>query len=213
MSTKDDDTLASRVAYDVLFVLFFILALIGSCNTYFALKIQKFKNRSILIFYISSMSVIMLRILLFTDQWLNYPWNYYVILLITLPTFMYLITGLSQVMLSVGCTIKYRIKDLNENPDLTPEQKKTGKQKNLLVLTILYTMIAALMLCIVVLFCVWAGYCSIRDGEDVLYCNFISSSTLTLLCAILNLVVWVLLVAATLTFYYQIKGRYNIKSF
>ena len=109
MSTKDDDTLASIVAYDVLFVLFFILALIGSCNTYFALKIQKFKNRSILIFYISSMSVIMLRILLFTDQWLNYPWNYYVILLITLPTFMYLITGLSQVMLSVGCTIKYRI--------------------------------------------------------------------------------------------------------
>ena len=55
-------------------------------------------------------------------------------------------------MLSVGCTIKYRIKDVNENPDLTPEQKKTGKLKNLLVLTILYTMIAALMLCIVVLF-------------------------------------------------------------
>jgi hypothetical protein len=76
------------------------------------------------------MSVIILRILLFTDQWQNYSWNYYVILLITLPTFMYLITGLSQVMLSVGCIIKYRDLSLDENPDLTPEQKKTGKLKN-----------------------------------------------------------------------------------
>jgi len=212
MSAKDDKTKASKVAYDILFALFLILALMGICNTYLALKTNKFNNRAILIFYASSILVIMLRVVLFTDQWVDYSWNLYVILLITLPTFMYLITGLSQVMLSVGCTIKYRDKNLDENSDLTPKQRRASKQKNKLVLTVLYAIIAVLMLSIVVLFLFWALYCSIRNGEDVTGCNFLRSSTLTLLCAILNLFVWALLFAATLTFYCQIKGRYNIRS-
>jgi hypothetical protein len=71
-------------------------------------------------------------------------------------------------------------------------------------------MIAALMLGIVVAFCCWAGYCTKNDGY---YCNFKKATSLTLEVAIFNLIVWALLVIATLTFYYQIKGRYSIKSF
>jgi len=209
-SIKDDDSRDGRVVYDILFVIFFVLAVMGTCNIYFALKTLKFKNKSILIFYISSMAVIVLRILLFTDQWQNYPWSYYVILLITLPTFLYLITGLSQVMLSVGCIIKYRELSLDENDDLSPEQKRTAHQKNKLILTILYTSIATLMLVIVVAFCGWAGYCTINDG---IHCTFKKAASLTLEIAVFNLIVWALLVAATLSFYDQIKRRFNGKSF
>jgi len=71
------------------------LFVMGICNIYFATKTLKFKNNVLLAFYVSSMAVIVLRILLFTDQWANYDDTKYVILLITLPTYLYLITGLS----------------------------------------------------------------------------------------------------------------------
>ena len=113
-------------------------------------------------------------------------------------------------MLSVGCIIKYRDLSLDENPDLTPEQKRTAQQKNKLILTVLYVVIAVMMLSTVVFFCCWAGYCTIEDGSR---CTFTKAASLTLEIAIFNLVVWALLVLATLSFYDQIKGRFNGKSF
>jgi hypothetical protein len=64
---KDDDSRDGKIAYDTLFVMFLVLAVMGTCNIYFAIKTCKFKNKSILTFYISSMAVIVLRIVLFTD--------------------------------------------------------------------------------------------------------------------------------------------------
>ena len=64
---KDDDSRDGKIAYDTLFIMFLVLAVIGTCNIYFAIKTCKFKNKSILTFYISSMAVIVLRIVLFTD--------------------------------------------------------------------------------------------------------------------------------------------------
>jgi len=72
MGSKDDDTPATKIAYDVLFALFLVLAVIGIYNTYLAFKTNKFKNKAILIFYMSSILVIILRVVLFTDQWTNY---------------------------------------------------------------------------------------------------------------------------------------------
>jgi len=116
-------------------------------------------------------------------------------LLITLPTYLYLITGLSQVMLSVGCVIKYKNLSNNENPDLTPDQKRLAREKNKLVLTILYIGIFLLMLGIIIFFCAWAGYCSEANGSR---CTFTKPASTTLVVAIFNLVVWALLVVATL---------------
>lgn len=42
------------------------------------------------------------------DQWVNYPINVYVVMLVSMPTYLYLITGMSQVMLSVECIVKYK---------------------------------------------------------------------------------------------------------
>ena len=98
-------------------------------------------------------------------------------------------------MLSVGCIIKYKNLSNNENPDLTPDQKKSLFEKNKLVLTVLYVAISVLMLGIVVFFCAWAGYCSEANGSR---CTFDKPASTTLVVAIFNLVVWVLLVVATL---------------
>jgi hypothetical protein len=73
------------------------------------------KSKSILIFYVSSLTVIFLRVLLFTDQFINYPWRFYVIMLITMPTFIYLITGLSQVMCSFEIIMKFKNLETNES--------------------------------------------------------------------------------------------------
>ena len=55
---------------------------------------QKFR-RPIVAFYASSVIVILLRVILFMDQWLDYPDNIYVILLVSMPAYLYLITGMS----------------------------------------------------------------------------------------------------------------------
>ena len=56
------------------------------------------------------------------------------------------------------------------------------------------------MLGIVVAFCCWAGYCT--KNSDGYRCQFNKAASLTLEIAIFNLIVWALLVIATLTFYY-----------
>ena len=91
------------------------LAVLGVHNAIRAYQMGKFKCKSILIFYVSSIVVIFLRIMLFTDQFIDYTWNFYVIFLITMPTFVYLITGLSQVMCSFELIIKFKNLEINES--------------------------------------------------------------------------------------------------
>jgi len=64
---KDDETEAGKITYDIMFVMFLALAVMGTCNIYFAIKTSRFKNKAILAFYVSSMAVIVFRIVLFTD--------------------------------------------------------------------------------------------------------------------------------------------------
>ncbi len=92
---KDDYSLQGTIVYYILFMCFVGLAVLGVHNSIRAYRMGKFKCKSILIFYVSSIVVIFLRVMLFTDQFIDYTWNFYVIFLITMPTFVYLITGLS----------------------------------------------------------------------------------------------------------------------
>ena len=87
-----------------MFVLLFIL---GSTNVWLLNRLSKFR-KPILSFYASSLAVVLFRIILFMDQWVNYPINVYVVMLVSMPTYLYLITGMSQVMLSVECIVKYK---------------------------------------------------------------------------------------------------------
>lgn len=116
---KDDYSLQGTIVYYILFTCFIALAALGVHNTVRAYRMGKFKCKSILIFYVSSLTVIFLRIMLFTDQFINYTWNFYVIFLITMPTFIYLVTGLSQVMCSFELIIKFKNLEINESVGAT----------------------------------------------------------------------------------------------
>ena len=64
---KDDYSTQGTIVYYILFMCFIGLAMLGVHNTVRAYRMGKFKCKSILIFYVSSLTVIFLRIILFTD--------------------------------------------------------------------------------------------------------------------------------------------------
>ena len=104
---KDDSSRESKHVYDVLWVLFVFLFILGLTNVWLLNKQAKFR-KPIFAFYASSLCVVFFRCFLFMDQWVDYKVNIYVILLVSMPTYLYLIVGMSQVMLSVECIIKYK---------------------------------------------------------------------------------------------------------
>ena len=88
------------------------------------------------------------------DQWWDYPDNIYVILLVSMPTYLYLITGMSQVMLSVECIMKYKNFAIKESEELDSCQKKTRTERNNTILMTTYIGILLFSLAVIVGFIV-----------------------------------------------------------
>ena len=141
-SEKDDESTAGKITYGILFVFFGVLLGLGIYNFYHAYRIGKFKNNPILLFYISGMTVISFRLILFIYPLIDFDTDTYILLLVAMPTFLYLIVGLSQVMLSVDCIIKYLNLQVTENADLTTVQKKEKIVANKRILRIMYITLA-----------------------------------------------------------------------
>ena len=97
-SGKDDSTPFGKACYWTFLVLFTLLLALTLKNFHQAYKLARLKSNSILIFYVSVTLVLITRVLLFTDVFADYPTRVYVIVLVTMPTFMYMITGLSLVL-------------------------------------------------------------------------------------------------------------------
>lgn len=79
----------------------------GIINMCLALTIRKF-SKPIITFYLVSELVIVLRMLLFSDPFINWGIVTYVVLLVSMPSYLYLLVGLSQVMLTLESIIKYK---------------------------------------------------------------------------------------------------------
>jgi len=92
--SRDDCYQQTVITYYILLIFFIFLALMGFVNIYLAQKIRKF-SKPIVTFYLISEIVIAFRIILFADPIFN--WNYvsYVVILISLPSYLYLLVGLS----------------------------------------------------------------------------------------------------------------------
>lgn len=103
--SKDDHLLLGQIAYWLLLMLFIGLAILGGHNI---LHKSASNSRSLFLFYVASLAVILLRIALFADVFLHYPYLFYVICLVTMPTFLEVITGLSLVMCNVELVLKFR---------------------------------------------------------------------------------------------------------
>ena len=111
------------VLYWILFFMFIGLDVFGFYNIIIANRIGKLKTKSILIFYVSSIIVLTIRIVLFSDVFIGWGDNLYQIGLLTLPTFMYLLTGLSLVMCNFELVVKFRMLDIDQNLSITALEK------------------------------------------------------------------------------------------
>ena len=104
---KDDSSPQTTAAYYALLACFFSLACLGFVNVYLAFKIRKM-SKPIVTFYLTSETVVIFRILLFSDPFVKWSSLNYGVLLISMPSYMYLVVGLSQVMLTLESIIKYK---------------------------------------------------------------------------------------------------------
>ena len=85
----------------------------GVANISLACNIRKF-SKPIVTFYTVSELVIVLRMLLFADPFIDFGDVTYVVLLVSMPSYLYLLVGLSQVMLTLESIIKYKNFKLRE---------------------------------------------------------------------------------------------------
>ena len=118
---KDDNSPATIATYYVLLFLFLSLALFGTVNIYLANKIRNF-SKPMVTFYFASLFVIFFRVLLFCDPFAEWDFYTYVILLISMPSYFYLLVGLSQVMVILESIVKYKNFTIREEEAITHEQ-------------------------------------------------------------------------------------------
>lgn len=85
--------------------MFFLLALFGIANLVLVCKIQKL-SKQIVTFYVVSLTVVSFRVALFADPLIDYAEYTYVIVFITMPSYLYLFVGLCQVMLTAESIMK-----------------------------------------------------------------------------------------------------------
>ena len=104
---KDDNSPQAVAVYWVLFVCFFFLFVFGILLVVLMVRSNRF-NKQMCAFYMSSLTVIMLRLLLFSDPLVKWSLNTYVIALVALPSYLYLIVGFSQVLLIFESIVSYR---------------------------------------------------------------------------------------------------------
>ena len=77
-----------------------------------------------MIFYFTSELVIVFRILLFVDPLADWSDVNYVVLLISMPSYLYLLVGLSQVVLTLESIIKYKNFKLREESTISDFELK-----------------------------------------------------------------------------------------
>ena len=69
---------------------------------------------------------------------IRYPYNIYVIVLVSMPSYLFLIVGMSQVMLSVECIIKYKNFEIKESDSATYCSKQNTVDRNNKVIKAIY---------------------------------------------------------------------------
>jgi hypothetical protein len=185
----------------VLLFLFSILTVLALYNFILAGRLGRLKQTSILTFYVSAVSVLVLRVLLFMDPLIGWGPIIYVDMLISMPTCLYLITGLSQVMLSVECVVKYRNLAHSENTSIIVCERSNLIERNLKILKLCYIAIFSFMALIVLYF-----LCTAVLPSDKC---ITSSYSLVLPIGIFNLMVWTFLMVSTISFVNQINERFS----
>lgn len=114
------------MSYLVFLVLFILLGALGIYNVVVGRRVGRLTSNSIRIFYVTSISLIAFRVVLFTDPLVGsdgYPLGFYQIWLETMPVFMYIIMGLSLVTCNVELVTKFRTAEIEQGCARSVEDK------------------------------------------------------------------------------------------
>ena len=122
-----------------------------------------------------------------------------------MPTFIYLITGLSQVMCSFELIIKFKNLEINESLSTNQQRKTKLVTQNSVMLYGLYWGIGITMVGILCSFIVWVSICSVTANT----CNFSNSSSLLLPISVLNILTWIMLLSSTLILMRMMNKRFG----
>ena len=101
--------------------------------------------------------VIVFRILLFMDPFVDWSDVSYVVILISMPSYLYLLVGLSQVVLTLESIIKYKNFKLREESTISDDELKRFIQRNQRFLQIIYIVLYAFMASLIIFFVSAAG--------------------------------------------------------
>ena len=135
-----------------------MLAIFGIFNIWLAQRIRK-SSRPIWTFYLFSGIVVILRILLFMDPFVHWRYETYALLLVSMPSYLYLLVGLSQVMLNFESIIKYKNFKIREEETLTKTALKAKINKNKKYVDISYLVLYFLLFALGSTFVsLWAVY-------------------------------------------------------
>ena len=204
--TKDDSSHQTITTYYVLLGCFTGLAIMGLVNICLALTIRKF-SKPIVTFYLVTLTVIVMRMLLFADPLIDYSDSVYVVILVSMPSYLYLLVGLSQVMLTLESIIKYKNFKIREKETLTESDFKAKIKKNQRFLDISYLILYCFFFIIVAFFVGAFFYCVESK------CNFEGSYFGPLYLAAMNLIVWIMLIWTTCSFVRMLNKRFGETEF
>jgi hypothetical protein len=129
-SAKDDCQRYVYIDYYVLCAMYIILGVIGVQNLIRAKRLNKLSQFSTFLFYVSSIIVITLRVLLFSDPITHWPMSIYLGVLMSLPTFLFMFIGFSQIIMSCECVVAYRNLEIKENEQLTVTERNRRINQN-----------------------------------------------------------------------------------
>ena len=190
---KDDNSPQTTITYYVLFGCFSLLACFGIVNIWLAQKIRKF-SKPMVTFYLVSEMVILFRVLLFADPFVGWSSIVYVVLLISMPSYLYLIVGLSQVMLCIESIIKYKNFIIREGEAISSCDLKAKQRKNQKILDYSYIALYTLFAALVLFFSAAAIFMFCTNG------TFNGSYFGPVYLAVLNILLWILLTVTTCAF-------------
>ena len=200
---RDDNDRPSIAVYYVLFLLFIMLWFFGVW-LFVRMFNRKKINKQICAFYISSLLVVTFRVLLFADPFAQWPKNLYLIGLVSLPSYLYLMVGLSQLLLIVESILGYRKTLVLMNRQLDRDRRELLLKRQRCILSTFYSFIVFATVGIIFLF-VYYIFKSRAAGWNA------DSMFGALTLGILNIILWALLLASSLYFFKMLNQRFGEK--
>ena len=170
--------------------MFIALMILGLHNLVRAIRLKKLDNASLLMYYVSALTVIGLRVLLFADPLVQWPISIYLGVLMSFPTILFMFVGFSQVMISVECIVEYKNLAHKENEQLTVVERNARIQKNKKRLHNIYIGATVMGFILALSFIVFTGVLLILNC-DTSSCG--TTSQFTSVIGVLNILLWLLL--------------------